>query len=774
MLRPTLITLHFLSLFLLPLSPALTQTNAPSPKLGLVLSGGGAKGLAHIGVLKVLEEEGIRPDIITGTSMGSLIGGLYACGYSAAQLEELVLGMHWDDILTNKIPLDRIAMEEKAYYGRFLVELPFDGLKPKLPSGLIRGQKIDELIRRQTLPFHGTRDFHQLPIPFACIATDVGNGRDFVQHGGVLPDAMRASMSIPTVFAPLVQDSLLLVDGGAMRNFPVSDAREMGADLIIGVQVGDGLVAAKDLHTAVDILMQASMFRSLLDDARQTALCDVYLRPDLTGYSTGSFYEEAVPVLIARGYAVADAQREAIRALAAQLPAARRNMPPPTGVRIPDSLRVDRLVVHTNEPSVRTLVERRLRTDGHIGVGELEQRIDLLVGTLNFDLVNYRVDPSQGDSALVVKAIAAPRERMGLSLNFDSFNQASLGVLVVSRDRIMPGSRLLGEVYIGRFPQADLSFLKYIGERRRWAGLLGGYYSRTPFFIRAPGEVEKQGSLRLDRYGWYGRLQAASTDHLTYGLMMGQEFTFEKPQVASIIEVPTEAGSLFLDLGDIDHFKSDRWAARAFFGFDNMDRPIYPRRGTRLLAQVGHLWNAVTSVRFTKEALADMPEEIRQELQGEVRVNDYDEFQRLQVQATTLLPLTRRFSAMGTGVLSLASTLDLSGGDQWLVGGMKSNGRESVAFWGLPEYDEGLAEFAMVRAGFQWELMKDLFWQLQGNGLFTALRPGFETLDTGDDTLWGFGSTVGMRTPLGVVQFGVATNTTDNNVLGYFNFGYRL
>ncbi len=214
-------------------------------RLGLVLSGGGAKGLAHIGVLKVLEEEGLRPDVITGTSMGSLIGGLYACGYSAAQIEAIVLDIHWDDVLTNKIPLDRIAIEEKPFYGRFLLELPFNGLKPSIPSGLIRGQKIDELIRRLTLPYHGTTNFDSLPIPFACVATDVGRGQAVLQRHGLLADALRASMSIPTIFSPPVRDTMLLVDGGTLRNFPVSDAKDMGADLVIGVQVGDGLVAAE-------------------------------------------------------------------------------------------------------------------------------------------------------------------------------------------------------------------------------------------------------------------------------------------------------------------------------------------------------------------------------------------------------------------------------------------------------------------------------------------------------------------------------------------------
>jgi len=742
-------------------------------RLGLVLSGGGAKGFAHIGVLKVMEEEGIRPDLITGTSMGSVIGGLYACGYSAAQLEELVLSIHWEDVLTNKIPLDRIAMEEKPYYGRFLVELPFDGLKPRIPSGLIRGQKIDELLRRVTLPYHGTRDFDSLPIPFACMATDVSRGQAVLQGHGLLAEALRASMSIPTVFSPPMQDTLLLVDGGTMRNFPVSDAKDMGADLIIGVQVGDGLMPADKLQSGVDVLVQASMFISLLEDPHQRELCDVYLRPDLTGYGTASFTTEAARVLIQRGYDIAHQHRDQIRALAARLPEARRNMPPPAGLELPDSIRVDRLEVKSDRQGNTPLIKGRLTTHGHIAVKDLEQRLDLLYGTLNYDLINYKIDVSQGDSALVVKAVSAPHEKLGVSLNFDNFNQASLGLLMISRDRLMEGSRLLGEAYISRYPQVEANFLKYVGERRRFAGLLGGYFSRTPFFVKDVDD-DIAATLRFARYGAYLRIQTASSDQQAYGAELAWEHTYETPTVGGLVEVPLGDRTTVIDLGWIERFRSERWAARLFAQFDNTDRPIYPRRGWRIRGAVAHHFGVDASYTFSESFLEEVPAEAADQLRGNVRVNNYDQFQRIAFQASTIQQVAARFSLLVSGALSLSTERKLTAGDQYLLGGMKANGRESISFWGLNEYDEQLAEFAMVRAGFQWELAKELFWQVQGNGLFTALRPGFEVLDNGDDTLWGAGSTLGLRTALGVVQFGAANNLTSGAWLGYFNFGFRL
>ncbi len=751
----------------------MADAQAPAQRLGLVLSGGGAKGFAHIGVLKVLEEEGLRPDVITGTSMGSVIGGLYACGYNAAQLEELVVDIHWEDVLTNKLPLDRIAIEEKPYYGRFLVEMPFDGLKPKLPTGLIRGQKIDELLRRHTLPYHGTTDFDSLPVPFACMATDVSRAQATLQRHGLLADAIRASMAIPSVFTPLKQDSLLLVDGGTMRNFPVSDAKDMGADLIIGVQVGDGLIAANDLHTAADILMQASLFISLLEDPGQRALCDVYLRPDLTGYGTASFSTEAAHVLIQRGYEVADQHRDAIRALAAQLPADRRGLPPPRGVVLPDSIRVDRVEVLTDRKKNAPLIERRLANKGYLGVKDLEQRLDLLYGTLNYDLINYRVDPSIGDSALVIKALSAPHEKVGLSINFDNFNQASAGLLMMSRDRLIEGSRLVAEAYIGRYPQVEANFLKYMGPRRRFASLLGGYYQRSPFFVRDMDD-EVTATLDFSRYGAYFRTQTASSDRQTYGVDINWNHTFESPDVAGLVEATTGDTTVVVDLGWIDRFWSDRWSARLFTQFDNTDRPIYPRRGWKILSSIGHYWNVEAFFRVDQEFLDNWPGEDAGQVAGDVKANDYDRFQRLTVQASTIQPLSKHFGLMADGTLVITSEQDLTRGDLVLVGGMKANGRESVPFWGLDVYDEQLPEFATISLGWQWELAKDLFWQVKGNGLFTALRPGFAVLDNGDNMLWAAGSTLGLKTGLGVVQVGASNDFTSSDWLGYFNFGFRL
>lgn len=227
----------FLGFCLLLLPVFLTAQGDERPRVGLVLSGGGAKGFAHIGVLKVLEEAGIRPDYITGTSMGSIIGGLYAIGYTASELDSIAKTLDWGQLLTDRVLLSDVIPEEKMDYQRFQVELDItkDGLQ--VPAGFVGGHSISETFSRLSARVAGIDSFDHYPIPFKCVAADLISGDQVVLDEGSFANALRASMSIPSVFSPVVKDSMLLIDGGVLNNFPVHLCQRMGAEIIIGVNV---------------------------------------------------------------------------------------------------------------------------------------------------------------------------------------------------------------------------------------------------------------------------------------------------------------------------------------------------------------------------------------------------------------------------------------------------------------------------------------------------------------------------------------------------------
>ena len=221
--------------------------------------------MAHIGIIRAMEKAGLTPDYITGTSMGSIVGALYAIGYSSDDIESIVTNVDWDVLLSNKIPLNQITFEEKSYYGRYIAELPVNGIKVGLPKGLIEGQKLSEQLSRLTRSVHDIEDFNNLPIPFACVAADIATGEPIVLNKGSLAEAIRASMAIPTVFTPVEIDGHLLVDGGLVRNFPVEEIIDMGADIVIGVFVSSDLSSKEELDDLVSLLTQSAFVTSAFD-----------------------------------------------------------------------------------------------------------------------------------------------------------------------------------------------------------------------------------------------------------------------------------------------------------------------------------------------------------------------------------------------------------------------------------------------------------------------------------------------------------------------------
>ena len=269
------------------------------PKIGLVLSGGGAKGVAHIGVLKLIEKHEIPIDYITGTSMGSIIGALYAIGYSANEIEKIARSMDWDEIFDGSTKRRLISIEEKDQEGKYVIEVPVKKGIPIIPTGLISGQKLEMELTKITWSVHGVNDFSKFPIPFACIAANIETGEAVVLNKGYLPDAIRASMAIPSVFTAVELDNKLLVDGGLIRNFPVSDARNMGADIIIGVDVQAPLYKKEELTSMLKIMEQAASFINDESTSKETELVDILIKPNIEGYDASSF--DDVDSLLARG-----------------------------------------------------------------------------------------------------------------------------------------------------------------------------------------------------------------------------------------------------------------------------------------------------------------------------------------------------------------------------------------------------------------------------------------------------------------------------------------
>jgi len=297
----------FLSTISFLLVSNLAAITSERPKIGLVLSGGGARGFAHIGTLKMLDSLEIPIDYIAGTSMGGIIGALYAVGYSGNEIEAIVKKTDWNEIFTDHPPRNELPFFQKKDLGKYQLELGMEGMHVKPPSGLIFGQKISLLFSSLTFPYERITDFKQLPIPFHCVAVNIETGDEVILKNGSLAKAMRATMAIPSVFSPVEWGDSLLVDGGMVNNMPVDVVKAMGADLVIAVNVSAPLMKRENLNSAIAVLEQSIAMLGIdrwQENRRQT---DIYIQPELFEHGSADFEKRKVAAIIQHGNRAANA-----------------------------------------------------------------------------------------------------------------------------------------------------------------------------------------------------------------------------------------------------------------------------------------------------------------------------------------------------------------------------------------------------------------------------------------------------------------------------------
>ncbi|MFZ3273166.1 MAG: patatin-like phospholipase family protein, partial [Lutibacter sp.] len=285
-------------IFLTTLSFSQEVVEKEDIKVGLVLSGGGAKGFAHVAVLKVLEEAGVRIDYIGGTSMGAIIGGLYASGYSPNQLDSIIKITDFNKILTDDLPRKSKPFYDKEHSEKYILTVPIKDRKLGMPTALSNGQSVLNLLTSLTQHVNSISDFSKLPIPFICIATNLETGKQEVLNKGFLPEAILASGSFPTLLAPVEIDGKLLTDGGIINNFPVDEVKAMGADVVIGVDIQSGLAHKEELNSAVKILNQIVGFQMYKSMEYKYDSLDLVIKPNMETFNVVSF-DKSKEIMIA-------------------------------------------------------------------------------------------------------------------------------------------------------------------------------------------------------------------------------------------------------------------------------------------------------------------------------------------------------------------------------------------------------------------------------------------------------------------------------------------
>lgn len=435
--------------------PALAQNDRP--KVGLVLSGGGAKGYAHIGALKVIEEAGIKIDYIGGTSIGAIVGALYASGYTADELEKIMYNLDLSNIILKDKSRKELPFFDKSYREKYLLELPFDNFKLGFPNAISSGQGTSDELIYLFRHVHNISDFNELPIPFVCIATRLSDGEAVVFHEGFLPQVVMASGAYPTLFEPVRINNQLYIDGGVRNNYPVQEVIDMGADYIIGIDLQEGLIDEEGLNSATKVIEQIISYNIAAKSEEQSKKVDLAIFPYLKGFSVTSF--DSKSEIINAGTLAAESVMPQLIEIA----------------KLQGNPNISKPPIENNEYVLVTDLEiNELRSynqayiKGKLGIKppqlttyeNLRQGVKTLYSSGNFNKVYYRVkDNEDGHKTLSIFAQEKTnRQYLKLGLHYDDLFKTGLLLNFTSKHLIFDNSIFSADLIFGDFPRYELNY----------------------------------------------------------------------------------------------------------------------------------------------------------------------------------------------------------------------------------------------------------------------------------------------------------------------------
>ena len=537
------------------------------PKLGLALSGGGAKGLAHIGVLKVLEEEGIEPDFITGTSMGSIIGGLYAIGYTAKDLEEKTKEIPWDDYFNDNLTRNLKPIEDKETAERYQFSFQVENGKIQLPKGFIKGTKLQMLLSELTLPAHHIENFDDFFIPFRCVSTNLVTGEGHVFNKGFLPEAMRASAGIPTVFSPIEIDGKILVDGMLVRNLPVQDALDMGATRVIAVDVGAPLYGKEELNSLLAVTEQSTGFCMAECTLEQQALADVLIVPELKKYGALNFSQ--VDSIIQLGEDAARRALPQIRALKKELNLKHRSPKDRAEkIQFPDTLLINSITLEEKNLRAQTTLLRLLKIQPPetLTVQQLNDRIIQVYGSGFFSSIDYHLKRSGTGYELVIHSKKNSDIYLKAGGYYDTDINASILINATIRNFLLLGSRLTLDLRVSERPAALFDYLIQTNSSRPSIGFrIDGAWDFYPGDLYENGNFVNSFEMQhaYDNLGIFSAISNHSSIWLGWGTeIFIQNQTFSSEEIESVNQ---SQNYLFLK-----------------YRRDKLDRKYFPTRGYQI------------------------------------------------------------------------------------------------------------------------------------------------------------------------------------------------
>jgi NTE family protein len=723
------------------------QSPGKRPRIGLTLSGGGAKGLAHIGILKAIDSAGLKIDYVTGTSMGSILGALYAVGYSADSIERIARRIDWDLLLSNQSTMRSMIMEEKDEYGKYDIELPWVNHWFRFATGVIEGQelwlKFAELFR----PVYNIKDFHKFSIPFECVATDVSTGEAMVLDSGEIVSAIRSSMAIPSLFTAVGYNGRKLVDGGVVRNFPVQNARDMGADLVIGSNVSGALRTSEQVTNAIQVLLQVAFFREAEDTRKQIPLCNIYVHQPLEKFGMGSFGEadQIIDSGVTEGrrlYPVFKRLADSLNAIYGPQETSGNRLPAEIPVKI-SSFEVK----GTERTSESFFIQATgLEVNRYYSAQNLSRMVRRAFGTRYYNRITYSLEPlGSGDSSRVVFEVTEnPLTFAKIGLNYNQFSGISAIINLTSRNFFTPTSRSLVTLNIGQNFRMRAEHLQYFSRGGKFAFILGTQFDQFRITSYNAGFKEAglydQNYFKLD-----GKFSYSTNRDLSFGIGNRFEWIHYDPSITSSLEFKG---------------RNDFMTGYFFLRHNTLDRPVFPRKGTKIEAEADYVFEQSPHAQYFASNTT----------RNDTSFSDKP-YQRVLFSLDRYTPLARRYTLLTHAQAGMNFNYLRNIMNEFSIGGLTSNFHNQVTFAGLREGTFYSSSMATLLVGLRYQLFSNTFITGKANILFNNFITSNETFFTTPDFLSGYALTFTYNFALGPLEVSAMYSDQSKQVLGYVNIG---
>lgn len=723
--------------------PLCAQDNTGRPKIGLTLSGGGAKGLAHIGILKAIDSAGLKIDYVTGTSMGAIVGALYASGYSGNEIEALRKDIDFDVLFSNNVPLKTLSMEEKDQYSRFAIELPFINNKIRLTTGVITGQELNMKFSELFFHVHHIRNFSHFKIPFKCMATDLETGDLVVLDTGNIITALRATMAIPSVFSAVARDGKKLVDGGLVRNFPVKNVKQMGADIVIGSNVTAGLSKIDKIKTPIDVLLQMAFYREAGDFKEELPLTNIYIHMPMEAYNTGSFGSgaEIFDIGVETGkqyYPVFKKLADSINALGEVKETIKEPFTnKPVFIK---TYRVNGL----NKTSPGFFFHLMNFDDNkNYTALQINKRIRRAIGSRYYNTITYNLESLSKDTAnIVFTAEENPSTYLKAGLYYTRFRGINVNVNLTSRDFIIPNSRSMVSASIGESTQIEAEHYQYLGRIKNIAFIAGFRLDNQT--INTYRDFKIDGAYKQNFSQTFLNFQNSGNNKVAAGIGTAFEYIRFNPSIRSVNEVK----------GRFTNFKS-----YVYFKYNDLKQIFFPERGLKINAELAQVYSQDPTLTQFQNGIRVIPMNL-----------NFENYTRLVLDACLFTPLNKRFTFLSEFQAGINFTNTPNYLNNFNIGGLVGSFRNQVRFAGLQEATVNSSSVVALQLGVRYNPANNIFITGRINGLVKNFATKKNSTSS-KDALTGYALTFAYKTPIGPIELSAMYSDQGKKLQSYVLLG---